>query len=102
MIRRHVALMLSAILGLAWGAARAAEPAPNPWRQMARQDLAFAAATIADRYIYARTPGGPAFDKLLADANRQADLDVDKVDDATRRCCGATPTASPTPTCACG
>jgi hypothetical protein len=80
MIRRLAALALGALLALP-AAARAAEPAPSPWRQMARQDLAFAAATIADRYIYARTPGGRAWDRLLADANRKAELDVEKVDD---------------------
>ncbi|MGZ6048242.1 MAG: hypothetical protein ACXWKN_07595 [Phenylobacterium sp.] len=75
--------LAAALLGLSLsaGAAPAAEPATNAWRQMLRQDLAFAHDTIASRYIYARTPGGPAFDKLLADADRQAAADGDKVSD---------------------
>ena len=48
---------------------------------MLRQDLDFAHETIVGRYIYARTPGGPAFDKLLADADRQAAADAERVCD---------------------
>jgi hypothetical protein len=83
MMRHRTWPLAAALLGLALSAplAQAATPAPNPWRQMARQDLAFAHQTIVSRYIYARTPGGPAFDKLLADADRQAAADADKVSD---------------------
>jgi Peptidase family S41 len=62
-------------------AARAAEPAPNLWQQMFRQDLAFAHETIRTRYIYARTPGGAEWDRLLAAADKQADADAEKVTD---------------------
>ena len=73
-------LTVALSLGLATGA-RAADAGPNLWRQMFRQDLAFAHDTIQNRYIYARTPGGPAWDKLLADADRQAAADAEKVSD---------------------
>ena len=82
MTQRLAALALSAVFALGSpAAARAADAAPNPWRQMLRQDLAFAHETLLSRYIYARTPGGPAWDKLLADADSQAAADVDKVGD---------------------
>jgi Peptidase family S41 len=83
MIRRLAALALTIALALGSSplAARAAEAAPNLWRQMFRQDLAFARETIRTRYIYARTPGGPAWDRLLAQADAQAEADAEKVSD---------------------
>jgi hypothetical protein len=74
-------LTLALNLTLAPCAARAADPSTNLWRQMFRQDLAFARETIRTRYIYARTPGGPAWDKLLAQADAQAEADAEKVSD---------------------
>jgi len=76
-------VLAAAVLSLALSAsaARATEAAPNPWRQMLTQDLAFAHQTIVERYIYARTPGGPAFDRLLAEADRAAAADAEKVHD---------------------
>lgn len=77
------AAIAGAVLGfaLAPAFANAAEATENPWRQMLRQDLTFAHQTIQGRYIYARTPGGPAWDRLLAEADRQAEADAEKVSD---------------------
>ncbi|THD50700.1 S41 family peptidase [Phenylobacterium sp.] len=74
-------LAIALVLGFQAPAARAAEAAANLWRQMFRQDLAFARETIRTRYIYARTPGGPAWDRLLAQADAQAHADAEKVND---------------------
>ncbi len=83
MIRPLAALAFGVLLGIAFQppAARAAEPSPSLWRQMLHQDLAFARETIRTRYIYARTPGGPDWDRLLGAADRQAEADAEKVTD---------------------
>jgi hypothetical protein len=79
--RRLVPLLLAAGIGLAAHAAAAAEPSPNLWREMYRQDLAFAHDTIQARYIYARTEDAAAWAKRLAEADRMAAADADKVAD---------------------
>jgi hypothetical protein len=71
--------LICCMLGCSTSAAPAAEP--NLWQQMFRQDLAFARQTIRTRYIYARTPGGAEWDRLLAAADGQADADAQKVTD---------------------
>jgi Peptidase family S41 len=58
-----------------------AQPKTDVWREMYMKDLAFARETIATRYIYARAPGGGSWDKLFAEANRQAEADAEKVND---------------------
>ena len=62
-------------------ATHAADPPPNLWREMYLEDLAFVRETVGAKYIYARTPAGPAWDRLYADANRQAQDDAAKVSD---------------------
>jgi hypothetical protein len=73
--------ILAALLALAPAAARAADAQPNLWREMYRTDLAFARETIQGRYIYARTEPAAAWAKRLAEADRQAAADADKVTD---------------------
>jgi hypothetical protein len=77
----RVGAILAALLALTPAAARAAEPQPNLWRDMYRQDLAFARETIQGRYIYARTEPAAAWAKRLAEADRQAKADTEKVSD---------------------
>ena len=62
----------------------AAVPVPaavNLWQQMLRQDLVFARTTLNSRYIHALTPGGETWDKQLAAAVRQAEMDTKLVSD---------------------
>jgi hypothetical protein len=76
------AAVLTAAIALAAAPATFAAEAPaNLWRQMYRQDLAFAREKIQARYIYARTLPPAEWTRRAAAADRQADADAEKVAD---------------------
>ncbi len=81
MRRSFAAFAACFLLGLTAQPSVALAAEPDLWQQMFRQDLAFARETIRTRYIYARTPGGAEWDRLLSAADSQADADAPKVTD---------------------
>ena len=67
-------VFLSALIGAG------AQAAENPWRAMAREDLAFTERYVREQYVTASYPDPKAFAQRLAAAHRTAAAELPKVD----------------------